>query len=75
MPDQTYKLVNWYYDNQWLEELYPMKEPEVRTTPDRRYPPFWEKFIPIALGTIAVIIVILLLIAIAVATGIFPGFE
>ncbi|NOQ40315.1 MAG: hypothetical protein GQ562_08350 [Anaerolineales bacterium] len=51
-----------------------MKKPEVQTTPNRRYPPFWEKFIPIALGTIVVIIIILLLIAIAVATGIFPGF-
>ena len=51
-----------------------MNKRENQTPLKRRYPPFWEKFIPIALGTIVVIIIILLLIAIAVATGIFPGF-
>ena len=50
-----------------------MKKPEDQTTPNRRYPPFWEKFIPIALGIITVIIVILLLIIIAIALGLFPG--
>ena len=64
---------NWVFDKQWREEQYYMKKPEEKTIPKRRYPPFWEKFIPIALGIIAVIIVILLLIIIAVFTGIFPG--
>jgi hypothetical protein len=40
---------------------------------ERRYPPFWEKVIPIAIAIIGVIIVILLLISIAVALGLFPG--
>lgn len=50
-----------------------MNKRENQTPLKRRYPPFWEKFIPIALGIIAVIIVILLLIIIAIALGVFPG--
>ena len=38
----------------------------------RQYPPFYERFVPIALGIIAVIIVILLLIILGVALGLFP---
>jgi hypothetical protein len=50
-----------------------MNKRENQTPHKRRYPPFWEKFIPIALGIITVIIVILLLIIIAIAFGFFPG--
>jgi hypothetical protein len=38
-----------------------------------RYPPFWERFVPIALGVIALVVVVLVLIIIAVALGLFPG--
>lgn len=38
----------------------------------RTYPPFWEKFIPVAIGIIAFVIVILLIIILTIALGIFP---
>ncbi len=38
----------------------------------RQYPPFWEKFIPIAIGIIVTIIIILIIIIFAVALGLFP---
>ena len=41
--------------------------------PKRQYPPFFEKFVPIALGIIVVVIVILLVIIFSVALGLFPG--
>ena len=41
--------------------------------PQRHYPRFYEKVIPIALGAIGVAIVVLLLIILAVALGLFPG--
>ena len=40
---------------------------------ERRYPPFWERVVPIALGVIAVVMVILLVIILAVALGLIPG--
>jgi hypothetical protein len=43
------------------------------TRPERQYPPFWEKFVPIAIGAIAVMIAVLLPVVIAVALGLFPG--
>ena len=39
----------------------------------RRYPRFYEKAVPIALGIIAIAIIVLLLIIIGVALGLFPG--
>lgn len=50
-----------------------MHDQDNNTPPKRQYPPFYEKFVPIALGVIAIIIVILLLIIFAVALGLFPG--
>ena len=47
--------------------------PEKSTPPKRQYPPFYEKFVPIALGIIVVIILILLLVVFSVVLGIFPG--
>ena len=47
--------------------------PENPTPPKRQYPPFYEKFVPIALGIIVVIILILLLVVFSVVLGIFPG--
>ena len=44
------------------------KKPQTK----REYPPFWEKFIPVALVFITGIIVILLIVIISVALGIFP---
>jgi hypothetical protein len=38
----------------------------------RSYPPFWEKFVPIAIGIIVIVIVILIAIALSVVLGVFP---
>lgn len=48
-------------------------EDEYSKTPERRYPLFWEKAVPVVVAIISVIIVILLLISIAVVMGLFPG--
>jgi hypothetical protein len=42
-------------------------KPEVR-----RYPPFWERAVPIVVGVIAVLVVGLAVVAASVALGIFP---
>ena len=43
-----------------------------KSPPDKRaYPKFYEKAIPIALGTLLFIIVIMLLFALAVVAGVF----
>jgi hypothetical protein len=44
-----------------------------RPPPKRRYPPFYERFVPIALGIIALVIIVLLVIIVSVALGLFPG--
>jgi hypothetical protein len=61
--------------SQWkrLARRMAMREEKKSPPADRRYPPFWERAVPIALGVIAVVIVILLLIAMAVVLGWFPG--
>lgn len=50
-----------------------MDEKDDHTPPKRRYPPLYEKAVPIALGIIAVVIVVLLLVILGVALGLFPG--
>ena len=50
-----------------------MDNKDHRPRPKRQYPPFYERFVPIALGSIVVVIVILLLIILSVAFGLFPG--
>jgi hypothetical protein len=42
-------------------------------SPRRRYPAFYERFIPIALGVIVLAIVLLLLVILAVVLGWFPA--
>jgi len=42
---------------------------EKKDIPERKYPDFYENFIPIALAILAVVIVIMILYSIAVATG------
>jgi hypothetical protein len=39
----------------------------------RRYPPFYEKVVPIALGLLLAAMVIVLLVVLAVALGLFPA--
>ena len=39
----------------------------------RQYPPFYEKFVPIALGIIAIAIIVLLLIIVGVVLGCFQA--
>ena len=48
-------------------------EKPIRHQPERQYPPFYERFVPIAMGIIAAIIIVLLLIIFSVALGLFPG--
>jgi len=49
-----------------------MNKRENQIPPKRDYPPFWEKFIPIALIIIGIIIVILILVILSVALGVLP---
>jgi len=49
-----------------------MKNEKVPPSNKRKYPPFWERFIPIAIGIIIFIIILLLIISITVALGLFP---
>ncbi len=46
---------------------------ENSSPPKRRYPPVYEKIIPIALGVIVVAIVVLLLVIVGVLAGVLPG--
>ncbi len=39
---------------------------------ERRYPPFWERAVPVAVGILATLIVIMLAVIVAVALGVFP---
>ena len=48
-----------------------MNQNENKQLPRRQYPPFFEKFVPVALGLIAVLIVVLLVIITGVALGFF----
>ena len=50
-----------------------MPNGDKRTSPKRRYPGFYEKVIPIALGIIIVAIVVLLIIILSVALGLFSA--
>lgn len=50
-----------------------MTNSEQEPTPQRQYPVFYEKFIPIAIGVIAVIIVVVLVFALGVALGLIGG--
>lgn len=47
-----------------------------RGAPDkrkRRYPPVYEKLVPVLLGSIVVAILVILVVIVLVAAGIFPG--
>ena len=44
---------------------------EPKPKQERQFPPFFEKFIPIALGVLVVLIVLMLLFAAAVVAGVF----
>ena len=50
-----------------------MSDTEKHGPSKREYPNFYEKFVPIALGTIGLAIIILLVITILVALGLFSG--
>jgi hypothetical protein len=39
----------------------------------RRYPPFWERFVPIVLAILGVVIAGMMVVAVSIALGIFPG--
>ncbi|MFQ5575390.1 MAG: hypothetical protein ACE5G8_00200 [Anaerolineae bacterium] len=49
-----------------------MADPKNQKPPKRRYPPFYEKAVPIALGLIVAAAVILLLLILAVFAGLIP---
>lgn len=42
-------------------------------SPRKRYPPFFEKAVPIALAVIALAVLVLLIVILLVALGVFPG--
>jgi hypothetical protein len=44
----------------------------VKERRERRYPPFWERAVPVAVGILVLIIVIILVVTVAVALGVFP---
>ncbi len=50
-----------------------MPKEEKSPSAERRYPPFWERAVPIALGVIALVVVVLLIIAIVIVLGLFPA--
>jgi cytoskeletal protein RodZ len=50
------------------EEDRPMREKR-----ERRYPPFWEHAVPIAVGILALLILAMIVVIVAVALGVFPG--
>ena len=50
-----------------------MGNQDEHTPVTRRYPPLYEKAVPIALGIIALIVIALLLIILGVALDLFPG--
>ena len=54
-------------------EVLIMKINDNQSKNKRQYPPFWEKFIPIAIGIIVVIIIILIIIIFDVALGLFTN--
>ncbi len=46
---------------------------EDENSPQRQYPPVYERVVPIVLGLIVFAIVVLLFVILAVALGLFPG--
>ena len=50
-----------------------MTTPQEESTHQRKYPGIYEKLIPIAIGTIAVIIVAFLIFTLGVALGLIQG--
>jgi hypothetical protein len=50
-----------------------MKNNQNHSPKKRQYPPFWERFVPIAVSIILGIVVILILIILAVAIGLIPN--
>lgn len=50
-----------------------MSEEQGRKPEKRQYPAIYEKFVPIALGVLVVLVAIVLLIAVSVILGLFPG--
>lgn len=38
----------------------------------RKYPPIYEKFIPLALGALALLVIVLVIVTVAVALGLIP---
>ena len=43
------------------------------SSPRRRYPPFWEKAVPVFVVVMGFVILLMLVIAIAVILGFFPA--
>ena len=54
-------------------ERYQCMTIEKRKSKTRRYPPFWERFVPIVLAILGFVIVGVMIVAVTVALGLFPG--
>lgn len=39
----------------------------------RKYPPLYERIVPLALGTLALLVIVLVIVTIAVALGLIPA--
>lgn len=50
-----------------------MSDQEKHTPPERRYPPFYEKAVPIILAIIGLFVLVLFVVIVAVALGKFPA--
>jgi hypothetical protein len=50
-----------------------MSDKDQRRGGGRKYPPIWEKLVPVLLWVLAGIVVLLVLIVFAVALGLIPG--
>ena len=41
-------------------------------TPSRKYPPVYERIVPLALGALALLVIVLVVVTVAIALGLIP---
>lgn len=59
--------------NRFEEENMTGNGTSAKSSPRRRYPPFWEKAVPVFVVVMGMVILIMLVITIAVILGVFPS--
>jgi hypothetical protein len=60
------------FKSEYQKENMTVNGTSSKSSPKRRYPPFWEKAVPVFVVVMGVVILIMLVITIAVALGVFP---